>query len=80
MIAKTLYKEITTSYGPFKELLTDNGRNLISKVIQVYIALLKAKYRVITPYYPRTNRKVENLNGIIDAILIKILINQPTIL
>jgi hypothetical protein len=66
-------------YGPPKELLSDNGRNLTGDVMKAYTTLLSTKHRVTTPYHPRTNGKVENFNGLLGQILTKMLVNQPTI-
>jgi len=52
-------------YGPPKELLSDNGRNLTGDVMKAYTTLLSTKHRVTTPYHPRTNGKVENFNGLL---------------
>jgi transposase InsO family protein len=67
-------------YGPPKELLSDNSRNLTENVMKAYTALLSTKHRVTTPYHPRTNGKVENFNGLLGQVLTKMLINQSTIL
>ena len=79
-IARVIHDEITMVYGPPKELLSDNGRNLTGDVIKAYTTLLSTKHRVTTPYHPRTNGKVENFNGLLGQILTKMLVNQPTIL
>ena len=39
---------------------------------------MKTKYRHTTPYHPRTNGKVENLNGLLGRMLTKYLLNKPT--
>jgi hypothetical protein len=52
--------------------------NLISAVIKYYVSLLKVRYRIIISYYPRINRKIENLNEILKRILIKYLIKKLT--
>lgn len=79
-IAKVIHDDITMVYGPPKELISDNGRNLTGDVMSAYTKLLATKHRVTTPYHPRTNGLVENLNGLLGAILTKMLTNQPTIL
>jgi hypothetical protein len=67
-------------YGPPKELLSDNGRNLTKGVIKVYMTFLATKHRVTTSYHPRTNKIVKNFNGLLGNVLIKMLVNQPIIL
>jgi hypothetical protein len=79
-IAKVIYNDITMVYGPLKKLLSNNGRNLIKDVIKAYTTLLATKYRVTTPYHPRTNGIVKNFNGLLENVLTKMLINQPIIL
>jgi hypothetical protein len=75
MIANVIHDEITMVYGPPKELLSDNGRNLTRGVMKVYTTLLATKHRVTTPYHPRTNKMVKNFNGLLSNVLIKILVN-----
>jgi hypothetical protein len=62
-------------YSLLKELLSNNERNLIKRVIKVYTTLLTTKYRVTTLYYLRTNKIIKNFNGLLSNVLIKILIN-----
>ena len=77
-VADFIQSEIFTNYGPPKELLSDNGANLLAESVQHYVDLMKTKYRHITPYHPRTNGKVENFNGLLGKILTKYLLNKPT--
>lgn len=79
-IAQFIHDEITVVYGAPKEILSDNGPNLTSKVMQAYTNLLKARHRFTTPYHPRTNGKVENFNGFLGATLTRLLTNKPVIL
>ena len=79
-IATFIHEEIAMVYGPPKELLSDNGTNLVGKVLKSYMEVLKVKHRVTTPYHPRTNGKVENFNGFLGATLTRMLVNQPIIL
>ena len=72
--------EIYCQYGAFRELLSDNGANLNSRMIAYYLGRVKVKHRTTTPYHPQTNGKVERFNGMLGQILTKELIEQPTIL
>ena len=58
------------------EVISDNSRNLLLGVVTYYLNLLKTRHRTTIPYYPRTNRKVENLNRLLGYILIKFLIGK----
>lgn len=80
VIAAALHDHITMIYGPFVELLSDNGPNLTGKVMRAYTKLMRTKHRYTTPYHPRTNGKLENFNGFLGSILTKMLVNQPTAL
>ena len=77
-LAEFLFRDIYVYYGVFNELLSDNGVNLLSGVVKHFVGLLRARYRTTTPYYPRTNGKVENFNGLIGRMLIKYLMGKPT--
>jgi len=69
--------EIYCQYGAFKELLSDNGTNLNSAIVEHYLAKVKVKHRTTTPYHPQTNGKVERFNGMLGKILTKMLIGTP---
>ena len=79
-IAKWIHDDITMVYGAPKELLSDNGKNLVGNVLHEYTKLLQIRHRVTTPYHPRTNGKVENFNGFLGSTLTKLLVNQPVVL
>ena len=79
-LARVIHEEIAMHYGAPRELLSDNGPNFIGKVVTHYMNILKTKHRQTTPYHPRTNGKVENLNGTLGKILTKMLVNKPTVL
>lgn len=63
-------------YRALLEFLIDNSANLLAISIEYYIKLVNTKYRLITLYYPYTNRKVENLNRLLSYILIKYYIGK----
>jgi hypothetical protein len=77
-IAIFLHEEIFVHYGAMAELISDNGPNLLSKVVAHYVQLLKTKHRVTTPHHPRTNGRIERLNGTLGAMLTKMLMGKPT--
>jgi transposase InsO family protein len=76
-IAEFLH-EIYVNYGAPREILSDNGTNLLSGAVKHYVRMLKARHRTTTPYHPRTNGKVENLNGTLGKMLTKYLMGKPT--
>jgi transposase InsO family protein len=60
------------------EVISDNSQNLLSGVVAYYLKLLKTRHRTTTPYHPRINGKVENLNGLLGRMLTKYLIGKLT--
>jgi hypothetical protein len=46
--------------------------------MRFYITKLGIRYRITIFYYPRTNGKVENLNGTLGRMLTKLIIDKPT--
>src|SRR5271156_790134 len=78
-VADFLYEEIYCKFGAPKELLSDNGTNLTAAITQHINARMKTRHRYTTPYHPRTNGKVERLNGMLGSYLTKALIDRPTI-
>lgn len=77
-LAKFLHDDIFALYGAPKELLSDNGPNLLAGAVRHYVQLLGTRHRTTTPYHPRTNGKVENLNGLLGRMLTKYLMGKPT--
>jgi transposase InsO family protein len=77
-IGEFIHNRIFIQFGAPKEFLTDNGTNLLSDGVKYYIDLLKSRHRLTTPYHPRTNGKVENLNGLLGRMLSKYLMGKPT--
>jgi transposase InsO family protein len=77
-VADFLHNDIFANYGAPREILSDNGPNLLGGVIENYLAKLRSRHRTTTPYHPRTNGKVENLNGTLGSMLTKYLMGKPT--
>lgn len=77
-VARFLHEDIFTQYGAMSELVSDNGPNILSKVVAHYVQILKVKHRVTTPHHPRTNGRVERLNGVLGSMLTKMLVGKPT--
>jgi hypothetical protein len=48
-IAEFLHEEIFINYGTFDKLVSNNRRNLLSRVVEVFVKILKAKHCMITP-------------------------------
>jgi hypothetical protein len=77
-IADFIYDEIYMHYGAPQEIFTDGGKNLWGGIVQKYSEKMRTLHKGTSPYHPRTNGKVERLNGIIGTMLGKLLLNKPT--
>ena len=78
VIADFLYEEIYMHYGAPQELFSDGGKNLWSGVVQAYLKKIGTEHKGSSPYHPRTNGKVERLNGILGEMITKLLMGKPT--
>ena len=76
-IAEFIHDEIYMQYGAPQEIFTDGGKNLWGGAVQKYLEKIKTLHKGTSPYHPRTNGKVERLNGIVGAMLGKLLLNKP---
>ena len=77
-IAEFIHDEIYLHYGAPQEIFTDGGKNLWGGAVQKYLEKIKTLHKGTSPYHPRTNGKVERLNGIIGTMLGKLLLGKPT--
>ena len=77
-IAEFIYSEIYMHFGAPQEIFTDGGKNLWGGVVQKYLEKIGTLHKGTSPYHPRTNGKVERLNGIIVGMLGKLLLGKPT--
>ena len=77
-IAEFIFKEIYMNFGAPVEIFTDGGKNLWGSVVQKYLEKIKTVHKGTSPFHPRTNGKVESLNGLIGSMLTKYLLGKPT--
>lgn len=78
LIADFIYEEIFLKFGAPREIITDNGTNLVARVNKRLYADMGSRHRCTTAFHPRTNGKVESFNGLIGRLLTKMLIGKPT--
>ena len=60
-------------YGVPMEILTDQGTNFTSQLLQVLYRLLGVKPIKTTPYHPQSNRLVEQFNKTVIVLLRRII-------
>src|SRR5437773_3352095 len=78
VIAEFIYDEIYMHFGAPQEIFSDGGKNLWGGVVQAYLRKIATVHKGTSPYHPRTNGKVERLNGILEDIISKLLFGKPT--
>eukprot|EP00253_Pinus_taeda_P025852 PITA_25852 len=54
-----------------REIVTDQGTEFTSKLVQKIMEEYKIKHRKSTPYHPQENKQVEATNKVLEAILTK---------
>ena len=67
--------EVTARLGVPHELLSDNGSNFISKVMQLFCMLTGMKQIKTSPYHPQTYGMVERFNATLKRLLRKLVAN-----
>ena len=68
-IARTLYKEVFTRYGAIKSIVSDRGRNFMSKVVSALCELFQTKRMYTSAFHPQTNSHCERYNSFIAQSL-----------
>ena len=68
-IAEFIFNEIYMHYGAPQEIFSDGGKNLWGDVVQAYLKKIGTIHKGTSPYHPRTNGKVERLNGILEGMI-----------
>ena len=64
--------EVTAQIGVPEDLLSDNGSNFISNVMQQYCKVMGLKQIRTSPYHPQTDGKVEKFNSTLKRLLRKL--------
>ena len=77
LIADIIYNEIYMHYEAPQEMFRDGGGNLWG-VVQAFLKKIGTTHKGSSLYHPRTNGKVERLNGIIGNMISKLLFGKPT--
>lgn len=62
-IANFIYEEIVTRYGCPTSIITDNGKNFTSSVLELYLKCLKVKHSLTTPYNSQSKGMLERWQG-----------------
>ena len=68
-IARYLLEEVIVRHGCPQSILLDQGRNFVSKVLEIMCQTLGIKQKFASPYHPQTNGLCERLNNTIKQML-----------
>jgi hypothetical protein len=70
-VANFLYEDIFVCFGVPREIITDQGTQFTSRLIQSITEQFKIKHRMSTLYHSQANRQVEVTNRVLETILTK---------
>ena len=65
------------NFGPSEILISDKAEVNVSQVMECFNRMLGVQQRVITPYHPQANGKVERMNQSILTLIKKVLEGSP---
>lgn len=68
-VAWILYAEIFARYGAPVTLVSDRGKNFMSKLVSALCEFFKIKKIATSPYHPQSNSPVERYNSVISQCL-----------
>lgn len=68
-VADILYNEIFTRYGAPSTIVSDRGRNFMSKLVNALCELFEVKRLLTSSYHPQTNATVERANSTLAQTL-----------
>ena len=71
-VVNFLYEDIFTRFGVPREIVTDQGSQFTSNLVEKLMEEYKIKHRRSTPYHPQANGQVESTNKVLESIITKI--------
>jgi hypothetical protein len=70
-VVNFLFEEIFVRFGVPREIVTDQGAQFTSKLVQDIADKYKIKHQKSTPYHPQANGQVESTNKTLESIMTK---------
>jgi len=71
-VVEFLSENVFYKFGYPRELVTDQGSQFTSNMIEDLLSQHKIKHRISTPYHPQANGQVEVTNRALEGILTKV--------
>ena len=75
-VANFLRENIFYKFGYLRELVTDQGSQFTSNLVEDLLTHHKIKHRTSTPYHPQANGQLEVTNKDLEGILTKVVSNS----
>ena len=66
-----LYEDIFTQFGIPQEIVTYQGTQFTSKLVQYLTQQYQIKHMISSPYHPQANGNIESTNKVMETILTK---------
>eukprot|EP00253_Pinus_taeda_P001793 PITA_01793 len=70
-VVQFLFEDIFTRFGVPGEIVTDQGSQFTSNLMEKLMEEYKIKHRKSTPYHPQANGQVESTNKFLESIITK---------
>eukprot|EP00253_Pinus_taeda_P016593 PITA_16593 len=70
-VVQFLFEDIFTRFGVPREIVTDQGSQFTSNLMEKLMEEYKIKHRKSTPYHPQENGQVESTNKVLERIITK---------
>ena len=68
---------LNNRFGPIRELIADNAQAYVGQEMTAWLRKSQVVMKNSTPAHPRTNGRIERYNGIIKAILARLVLDNP---
>ena len=75
-VASVLFN-IFSRLGLPKQILSDNGQQLVSKAMSEVMEMMGIERKLSTPYHAQSNGMVERFNGTLKNMLQKLTVDKP---
>ena len=70
-VVNFLYEDVFTRFGVPREIMTDQGSQFTSNLVEKLMEEYKVNHRKSTPYHPQANGQVESTNKVLESIITK---------
>ena len=67
--ADFIYSRVIARYGCVASIKSDNGPHFVNEIIRHLTQTFGVRHRLLTPYYPQSNGKVERVIGTLKSML-----------